>query len=504
MDKFGQRPWFLLKSGHSKTPAIVLSMGGFFGAVSRENCAADVFYGTDYHSHLGTHRGGMAFWAGGVFHRTIHDISNSPFRTRFGDDFAKFDAMSPQAGIGVISDTDDQPHIFLSHLGRYSIVTVGLVKNAAALVEGLVKRHAAHFSSLQSGEIMQTEIVAALINTQDSIAEGLRHVQDVVEGSISILLLAPDNVLWAMRDKVGRTPVVLGRKHSGWAAAFESASFPNLGYETVRDLGPGEVVKISPDGPETVVSPNAGAEKLCAFLHIYYGYPASSYNGFNVERARYRCGAALAASAPVEADIVAGVPDSGVGHALGYADASGIRYARPFVKYTPTWPRSFMPSNQAERQRIALMKLIPIPELVRGKRIVLCDDSIVRGTQLRDQARRLFDIGAKEIHVRIACPPLLYGCKFINFSSSKSEMDLITRRVIRDMDGDDADISRYFDPDGEPYRRMVDRIRDHLGLTSLAFQRLPDLVQAVSGDCSKCGICTHCWNGAECSAPALN
>ena len=476
-------------------------MGGFFGAVSRENCAADVFYGTDYHSHLGTHRGGMAFWAGGVFHRTIHDISNSPFRTRFGDDFAKYHLLDPRAGIGCISDTDDQPHIFLSHLGRYSIVTVGLVANASALVEGLVKKHAAHFSSLQSGEIMQTEIIAALINTQESIADGLKYVQETVEGSISILLLAPDSVLWAMRDRYGRTPVVLGRKESGMAATFESSAFPNLGYAPVRDLGPGEVVRITPDGASTVVPPRA-EERLCTFLHVYYGYPAASYGGFNVERARYRCGAALAKSAPADADIVAGVPDSGIGHALGYSDASGIRYARPYVKYTPTWPRSFMPSNQVERQHIAQMKLIPIPELVKGRRIVLCDDSIVRGTQLRDQAKRLFDIGAKEVHVRIACPPLLYACPFINFSRSKSVMDLITRRVIRDLDGEDADVSRYLDPDGAPYRKLVDCIRERLGLTSLAFQRLPDLLAAVRGDADGgaeprgCGLCTHCWNGA--------
>lgn len=476
-------------------------MGGFFGAVSRENCAADVFYGTDYHSHLGTHRGGMAFWAGGVFHRTIHDISNSPFRTRFGDDFAKYHAMDPRAGIGVISDTDDQPHIFLSHLGRYSIVTVGLVANAAELVADLVDRHAAHFSSLQSGEIMQTEVVAALINTQDSIAEGLRYVQEKVRGSVSILLLAPDNVLWAMRDRFGRTPVVLGRKESGCAATFESSAFPNLGYEVFRELGPGEVVRISPDGAETVVPPRP-AERLCTFLHVYYGYPAASYGGCNVERARYRCGSALAVSAPADADIVAGVPDSGVGHALGYSDRSGIRYARPFVKYTPTWPRSFMPSNQAERQRIAQMKLIPIPEIVRGKRIVLCDDSIVRGTQLRDQARRLFEIGAKEIHVRVACPPLLHACPFINFSRSKSVMDLITRRTVEELDGPGADVAKYADPDGEPYRRMVECIRKKLEVTSLAFQRLPDLLEAVAGTAgddtpASCGLCTKCWNGLD-------
>ena len=468
-------------------------MGGFFGAVSRENCAADVFYGTDYHSHLGTHRGGMAFWAGGVFHRTIHDISNSPFRTRFGDDFARYDAMEPNSGIGVISDTDDQPHVFLSHLGRYSIVTVGLVANADALVQGLVERHAAHFSSLQSGEIMQTEVVAALINTKDSIVEGIRYVQEVVEGSISILLLAPDNVLYAARDRWGRTPVVVGRKESGFAASFESSAFPNLGYEHVRDLGPGEVVKITQSGVETLQEPGP-TERLCSFLHVYYGYPASSYNGRNVEYVRYRCGAALSKVAPVAADAVAGIPDSGVGHALGYADKSGIKYARPYVKYTPTWPRSFMPSNQAERQHIAQMKLIPIPQLIEGKKLVFCDDSIVRGTQMRDQMKRVMADGAKEVHVRIACPPLLYGCPFINFSRSKSEMDLITRRIIRDLDGEGADPAPYFDPDGLPYKTMVDRIRERLGLTTLAFQRLDDLLEAI-GD--KGRLCTYCWNGQD-------
>lgn len=468
-------------------------MGGFFGAVLRENCAADVFYGTDYHSHLGTHRGGLAFWAGGVFHRTIHDISNSPFRTRFGDDFARYAAMEPNSGIGVISDTDDQPHVFLSHLGRYSIVTVGLVANADALVRDLLEHHATHFSSLQSGEIMQTEIVAALINTKETIAEGIRHAQDVVEGSVSILLLAPGNVLYAARDRWGRTPVVIGRKESGFAASFESSAFPNLGYEHVRDLGPGEVVRITQSGVETLLPPGP-EERLCSFLHVYYGYPASSYNGRNVEYVRYRCGAALSKVAPVEADAVAGIPDSGVGHALGYADKSGIKYARPYVKYTPTWPRSFMPSNQAERQHIAQMKLIPIPQLIEGKRLVFCDDSIVRGTQMRDQMKRVTADGAREVHVRIACPPLLYGCPFINFSRSKSEMDLITRRIIRDLDGENADVSKYFDPDGLPYRTMVDRIRERLGLTSLAFQRLDDLLAAI-GD--KGRLCTYCWNGKD-------
>ena len=467
-------------------------MGGFFGAVSRANCAADVFYGTDYHSHLGTHRGGMAVWAGGVFHRRIHDISNAPFRTRFGADFEAFSKMDPHSGIGVISDTDDQPHVFLSHLGRYSIVTVGLVSNMETLVRGLVEKHAAHFSSLQSGEIMQTEVVAALINTKGTIAEGIRHVQEMVEGSISILLLAPDNVLYAARDRWGRTPIVIGRKSEGWAATFETTAFPNLGYEPCRELGPGEVVKISLNGVEDVLPP-LPVERLCSFLYVYYGFPASSYGGRNVERVRYKNGAALSETAPVEVDNVGGIPDSGIGHALGYADKSGYKYSRPYVKYTPTWPRSFMPATQAERQHVAQMKLIPIPELIAGKRLLLCDDSIVRGTQLRDQVRRVFSAGAREVHVRIACPPLLYGCPFVNFSRSKSEMDLITRRIIRDLEGEGADVSRYIDPDGAPYQTMVDRIRDRLGLTSLAFQRLPDLLDAIGTE----NVCTYCWNGRD-------
>ena len=376
-------------------------MGGFFGAFSLANCAADVFYGTDYHSHLGPHRGGMAVWAGGVFHRRIHDISNAPFRTRFGADFEAFSKLDPRSGIGVVSDTDDQPHVFLSHLGRYSIVTVGLVANVDELVSGLVEKHAAHFSSLQSGEIMQTEVVAALINTQDTIEAGLRHVQESVRGSISILLLAPDNTLYAARDKWGRTPVAIGRKDTGFAASLESSAFPNLGYSPFRELGPGEVAKITATGVETVLPPGP-VEKLCAFLYVYYGYPASSYGGRNVEYVRYKCGAALSRVAPVDVDSVGGIPDSGVGHALGYSDKSGVKYARPYVKYTPTWPRSFMPTTQAERQHVAQMKLIPIPELIDGKKLLLCDDSIVRGTQLRDQVKRLFSAGAKEVHVRIA------------------------------------------------------------------------------------------------------
>ena len=471
-------------------------MGGFFGAVSREHCAADVFFGTDYHSHLGTHRGGMAFWTPDKgFLRSIHDISNSPFRTRFDADYTEFSAANPAAGIGCISDTDDQPLLFLSHLGPYAIATVGLVTNLSELIEGLFQRHVAQFSALQAGEITQTEVIATLINSQNSFEDGFRHVQEVVKGSISILLLAPDNVLYAMRDRWGRTPIVLGRKEEGFAASFESCAFPNLGYKTLRDLGPGEAVRITSSGVQTLLEPRP-QECLCAFLYVYYGYPGSSYGGCNVEHARYRCGSELSKDSPAEADIVAGIPDSGVGHALGYAQESGTTYARPYVKYTPTWPRSFMPSNQAARQHIAQMKLIPIPELIHDRRIVFCDDSIVRGTQLRDQVKRLFQDGAKEVHVRIACPPLLFPCPFINFSRSKSVMDLITRRIIHDLEGDKADIYSYIDPNGEPYKAMVDRIRERLGLTSLAFQHLGSLKRAIRHE----GICTYCWSGRD---PAL-
>ena len=467
-------------------------MGGFFGAVSRENCASDVFYGTDYHSHLGTYRGGMAFWAGGQFHRSIHDIRNAPFRTRFESDYAGYLALEPRSGIGTISDTDDQPLLFFSHLGEYAIATVGLVSNAKELVRHLMQNHQANFSALQSGEITQTEIVAGLINTQDSIVEGLQYVQQVVKGSCSILLLAPDDVLYAARDLYGRTPVCLGKKEAGFAATFETSALPNLGYKPFRDLGPGEVVRITQSGVETAL-PAHGTEALCSFLYVYYGYPASAYGGRNVEDVRYRCGEALSRVAPVDADSVAGIPDSGVGHALGYARASGTTYERPYVKYTPTWPRSFMPSNQDVRQQIAQMKLIPIPQLIEGKKIVFCDDSIVRGTQLRDQVKRLFDDGAREVHARIACPPLLFACPFINFSRSKSVMDLITRRIIRDLDGPDADPRPYCDPAGVPYKTMVDRIRERRGLTSLAFNHLPELKKAIGAP----GLCTYCWNGED-------
>ena len=471
-------------------------MGGFFGVVSKENCASNLFYGTDYHSHLGTVRGGLAVWSSREFHRSIHDISNSPFRTRFETDYERFGKLNAHSGVGVISDTDDQPLLFLSHHGAYALVTVGLVKNIREIVEDILGRHQGQFSAMQSGSVTQTEVVGTLINSQDTIEDGLRHVQEIIQGSCSILLLKEGDVLYAARDKHGRTPIVVGRGKDCFCAATESCSLPNLGFETIRDLGPGEVAKITATGMETVVEPS-GTASLCAFLYVYYGYPASSYQGHNVEQVRYRCGEQLAKANPVEADIVAGIPDSGVAHALGFAHASGIRYGRPFVKYTPTWPRSFMPTSQAERSMIAEMKLIPIPSIIQGQRIVFCDDSIVRGTQLRNQASRMRDLKASEVHIRIACPPLLYPCNFIGFSRSRNVMDLVTRRVIRDLEGDQAPVHLYRDPDGDRYKAMVERIRDFLRIDSLAFQRIEDLKKAIGLK----GVCTYCWTGEDSAMP---
>lgn len=471
-------------------------MGGFFGVVSKENCASDLFYGTDYHSHLGTLRGGLALWADGRFHRSIHDISNAPFRTRFESDFIGFNALDARSGVGVISDTDDQPLLFLSHHGTYALVTVGLITNVKEIVASLLKSHAAHFSAMQNGTVTQTEVIGTLINTQDTLEEGIRYAQQTIQGSCSLLLLKDGHTLYAARDRYGRTPIVIGKKDMAYCAAFESCSLPNLGYESVRDLGPGEVAKITCTGIETVVEP-AGEEHLCGFLFVYFGYPASNYSGRNVEQVRYHCGSRLARRHPVQADIVAGIPDSGVGHALGYAQEADIRYARPFVKYTPTWPRSFTPSDPSMRHRIAEMKLIPIESIIRKKRIVFCDDSIVRGTQLRNQTQRMRDLGAEEVHIRIACPPLLYPCNFVNFSRSKSPMDLITRRIIRDIDGDNPDLTPYRDPDSEAYKKMLARISQSMGIDSLAFQHLDDLKAAIGLK----GVCTYCWTGEDPAMP---
>lgn len=470
-------------------------MGGFCGVISREDCVTDLFFGIDYHSHLGTHRGGMAVLEpGGKFLRAIHNIQNAPFRTKFEQDFAHFRG---HVGIGVISDTDPQPLVMESHLGVYALVTVGLVANMEALKNELFEnRHAQLQYSTTSGALGPTELVSAIIASQDTIVDGLRRVQAAVEGSLSLLLVTSDGTFYAMRDRYGRTPVVLGRRDGATIAVQESCALANLGYEHLRDLGPGEVVVMTPDGARTVVEPG-DTMAICSFLWVYYGYPASSYEGRNVEMARYRCGGFLARRNPVEADSVGGVPDSGTSHALGYAHEAGLKYARPFVKYTPTWARSFMPGDQRQRDRVASMKLIPIPGLIRDKRLVFCDDSIVRGTQLGNQAKRLYHYGAKEAHMRIACPPLLYGCRFLNFSRSKSVYDLITRRYIREQEGanEEASIVKYQDPDSPEYKGMVEYIRKNLGLTSLAYQRLDDLVAAIG--LPKDRICTYCFDGRD-------
>lgn len=471
-------------------------MGGFFGVVAQQGCVSDVYFGTDYHSHMGTVRGGMAFFAGNTFHRSIHNIQNTQFRTCFERAATRFAGLNPNYGFGVISDHDDQPLLVRSHLGMYSLVVVGLVTNLAEIVAEIEEQRNTHFCELgKNGEINAVEVIAVLINTKDSFEEGLHYAQTRIEGSASILLLSSNGIMYAVRDLFGRTPVVLGEKEGAYAVTMETAAFPNLGYRRVRDLKAGEVVAISLDGIKTLVE-GRDESAICGFLFIYYGYPASTYEGVGVERTRYRNGAYLARQAPIDADHVAGIPDSGVAHGLGYAFESGIRYARPFVKYTPTWPRSFMPPDPSLRQKIANMKLLPVPELIEGKRLIFCDDSIVRGTQLRNQVGRLYDAGAKEVHVRIACPPLLYKCKFLTFSRTESVMDLVTRRIILEMDGPDANVESYRDPDGEPYKRLVEEMRRRLNMTSLAFQRVEDVVKAI-GIGNK--ICTYCWTGEDIS-----
>ena len=469
-------------------------MGGFCGVVAEKDCVSDLFFGTDYHSHLGTHRGGMAVLGLSGFQRSIHNIQNAPFRSKFENDVARFEG---RVGVGVISDTDPQPLVMCSKLGTFAIVTVGLIANIEKLKAELFSGNSAQLQySTTSGMVGPTEVVSALIATQESIVEGVKYVQSRIEGSCSMLIVTDTGVLYAARDRYGRTPIVLGRKEGAMVALQESCALSNLGYEHVRDLGPGEMVEISPSGAKTVVEPG-DKMAICAFLWVYYGYPASTYEGRNVEMARYRCGSALAKRDDTVADAACGIPDSGTSHALGYAHEKGIKYARPFVKYTPTWARSFMPSDQRQRERVAAMKLIPIPGLIRDRKLVFCDDSIVRGTQLGKQADRLYSEGCREMHVRIACPPLLFPCHFINFSRSKSEYDLITRRYIRDREGEGADVAKYIDHTGEPYKGMVEYIRRKLNLTSLSFQTVDDLVAAIG--LPKDRLCTYCWTGEDVS-----
>ncbi len=464
-------------------------MGGMFGVASSSDCVTDLFYGTDYHSHLGTMRGGLAVRRdGGGFSRCIHDITNSQFRSKFEHDIAR---MSGGSGVGVISDYEDQPLLIASHLGVYAIVTVGVVRNADELARKALAK-GAHFSEMKGGEINPTEIVATLINQEPTLVDGLRSAQAAVEGSCSILLLTEGGEVYAARDRVGRTPLILGRKPGATAVASESCAFPNLGYELERDLGPGEILRLTPDGAERLAAPG-DRMRACSFLWVYYGYPASSYEGLNVEVVRNRCGAALARRDDVKVDMVAGIPDSGTGHAIGYAAEAGVPYRRPFVKYTPTWPRSFMPQDQSVRDLVARMKLIPVREMLDGARVLFCEDSIVRGTQLRDTVRRLYAAGAREVHMRPACPPLVYGCKFLNFSRSRSELDLAGRKAIKELEGrDDADLAEYARDGSARKEAMIERIGRSLELSSLRYQRLDDLVAAIGLPKNK--LCTYCWD----------
>jgi len=466
-------------------------MGGFFGVATWEDCIADLFYGTDYHSHLGTKRGGMAVRGKDGFTRVIHNIENAQFRSKFDPEL---EHMHSWAGIGVISDTDDQPLIIRSHLGEYAIITVAAIKNAQALADKLSRTKRLHFTESGGGGVSPTELAATLINQEDSFEAGIKNLQDSIDGSCSLLIMTEKGI-YAARDKFGRTPVVLGKKAGSFALTSETCAFANLGYKVEKYLGPGEVVFITPEGHEMRKAPGDTLQ-ICAFLWVYYGYPASSYEGINVETVRYRCGSYLARRNPVAIDFVAGIPDSGVGHGLGYAAEARLPFRRPFVKYTPTWARSFMPQNQDVRDIVARMKLIPIQELIQGQRFLFCEDSIVRGTQLQDTIQRLYQVGALEVHMRPACPPLVFGCKFLNFSVSRSEMDLAARRAIREIEGEyTSDLAPYTDEGTAKYQAMEARIRERLKLTTLKYQRLTDLIAAIGLPKEK--LCTFCWDGAE-------
>jgi amidophosphoribosyltransferase len=466
-------------------------MGGFFGVVSKVDCINDLFYGTDYHSHLGTKRGGLAVCRPDGFVRVIHNIENDLFRSKFDQDIS---GMHSRSGIGVISDYDDQPLLIRSHLGNYAIVTVGAIKNADQLARQAFQTRRLHFSEMSGGEVNPTELVAALISQEETFEAGIEKAQDAIQGSCSLLLLTEQGI-YAARDKWGRTPVVIGRKEVSLAVAMETCSFPNLGFKTDKYLGPGEIAFIAPDGCEQRKPPQEKMQ-ICGFLWVYYGYPASSYEGVNVEWVRNRCGAFLARRNPIQIDFVAGIPDSGIGHGLGYAAEAGIPFKRPFVKYSPTWTRSFMPQNQVVRDLVAKMKLIPIRELIEGKKFLFCEDSIVRGTQLKDTIQRLYDAGAVDVHMRPACPPLVFGCKFLNFSTSRSELDLAARKAIRELEGESVrDLSEYARNGTEKYQAMEERIRRRLNLTTLKYQRLEDLIEAINLPKEK--ICTYCWDGVE-------
>ncbi|MFQ6793587.1 MAG: amidophosphoribosyltransferase [Thomasclavelia sp.] len=468
-------------------------MSGFFGVASKESCVLDLFFGIDYHSHLGTRRGGMTVHGEDGFQRSIHNIENSPFRTKFEKDIDEFEG---NLGIGCISDNEAQPLLVQSHIGSFAITTVGRINNLEELKKQCFDNGTTHFLEMSSGEVNPTELVAALISQKNDIVSGIHHAQDMVKGSMSIMVLTSEGI-YAARDKYGRTPVIIGAKDTGHCITFESSAFLNLGYHHYKDLGPGEIVYITPDSVEVKQEPG-DKMKICSFLWVYYGYPTSTYEGINVEVMRNRCGNLLAKRDDVKPDSVAGVPDSGIAHAVGYSNVSGIPFARPFIKYTPTWPRSFMPTSQKQRNMIAKMKLIPVQDLIKDKSLLLIDDSIVRGTQLGETTEFLYESGAKEVHVRPACPPILFGCKYLNFSRSSSELDLITRRVIRDLEGEDVSqevLQEYADPDSERYEKMCEEIRRRSNFTSLRYHRLDDMIESIGLD--KCKLCTYCWDGKD-------
>ncbi|MGI6012720.1 MAG: amidophosphoribosyltransferase [Oscillospiraceae bacterium] len=474
-------------------------MGGFFGAVSKKDCILDVFFGVDYHSHLGTRRGGMAAYdpVEGL-QREIHNIENSPFRTKFE---GITDEMRGTSCIGCISDTDPQPILIYSKLGTYAITTIGIINNWEDLVQNFICFSGGHFDAMSGGRVNSTELVAALINQKSSFQEGIRFAQDMIDGTASILIMKDDGTLIVARDKVGRLPILIGKNDDGYCVSFESFAYRKLGYQDEKELGPGEIVEIHTDGYRVLSKPREKM-RICSFLWTYYGYPTSKYEGVNVEVMRYRNGAILAQTdrkngVAQDIDYVGGVPDSGTPHAIGYANESGTQFARPFIKYTPTWPRSFMPANQNERNRVAKMKLIPVHDLIEGKKLLFVDDSIVRGTQLRETVEFLYENGAEEVHMRSACPPIMYGCKFLNFSRATSEMELIARRTVMELEGEEGfnHLEEYSDGTTERGKKMRQTICEKFKFTSLDFQSLDGLIESIGLD--PCQVCTYCWNGKD-------
>jgi amidophosphoribosyltransferase len=466
-------------------------MSGFFGCISKHDCVSDVFYGTDYHSHLGTKRAGMAFYSReNGFQRAIHSLEDGYFRNKFENDIIGF---AGNMGIGIISDTEAQPIQVTTHLGRFAVATVSKIVNLAELESYFLKKHQT-FAETSQGSVNPTELIAKLIAEGDDFLSGIQNVYNRVKGSCSLIILTEEGII-AARDKLGRTPVILGKKKDAWAVAFETCSFPNLSYEVDKFLGPGEVVSITTEGHEQLRKPNKKMQ-VCSFLWVYYGYPPSFYENINVDETRYRCGAALAKNDTVGADFVAGIPDSGIGHAIGYANAKGIPLKRPYAKYTPTWPRSFMPQNQVTRDLVARMKLITNQSVVKDRVGIFLDDSIVRGTQLKDNVRDLHEAGIREVHMRIACPPLTYPCEFLNFSRSRSNLDLATHKAVRILESkDESDMADYSDINNGKHKAMVEQIRQNLNLTSLNYQKLDDLVEAIG--LPKENLCTHCWDGSS-------